>query len=145
MSTWRRIKHVIVPGLPVVQGAFCHASVYNDIVWISGTIAAFVDDAGKNRLIDEGVYEQTKMILESIEKILTASGTSMKNVVNLKVFLANNTTERYSQMNSAYVEFFKSRQLEVPSRITVGCSSLALGADVEIDGMAVIPPPDSKL
>ena len=30
------VRHVVVPGLPVVQGAFCHASIANGTVWISG-------------------------------------------------------------------------------------------------------------
>ena len=64
----------------------------------------------------------------------------MKYITNLKVFLTNNNKQRYGQMNEAYVEFFRSRNLPVCSRITVGCSALALGADVEIDGSAVIPP-----
>eukprot|EP01084_Bolivina_argentea_P072002 130783_1 len=50
----QRVKHVIVPGLLIVEGAFSHASVYNDIIWISGTIAAYVDEDGTNRLIDGG-------------------------------------------------------------------------------------------
>eukprot|EP01084_Bolivina_argentea_P020018 37254_1 len=140
MASDIEVKHIIVPGLPVVQGAFCHASVFNNIVWISGTIAAFPNDStGKNELIDGGVSAQTTATLESIEKILKSSGTSMKYITNLKIFLTKNNPERYKEMNDAYVKFFKSRNLSVPSRITVGCSALALGADVEIDGSAVIP------
>ena len=86
------------------------------------------------------MYRQTVVTLESIEKILNKCGSSMKYVTNLKIFLTNNNKQRYSQMNEAYVEFFRSRNLPVPSRITVGCSALALGADVEIDGSAVLPP-----
>eukprot|EP01084_Bolivina_argentea_P020017 37252_1 len=135
------VRHVVVPGLPVVQGAFCHASVFNNIVWISGTIAAFPDrKTGGNKLIDGGVSEQTTTILESIEKILNECGTSMKYITNLKVFITNNNPQRYKQMNDAYVKFFKQRNLPVCARITVGCSALALGADVEIDGSAVISP-----
>eukprot|EP01083_Nonionella_stella_P272847 925434_1 len=121
------VRHVVVEGLPVVQGAFCHASVFNNIVWISGSIAAFPDAiTGKNKLINGNVSQQTTTTLESIEKILKASGTSMKYITNLKIFLTNNNPQRYKQMNDAYVQFFKSRHLPVCSRITVGSTAVEL-------------------
>ena len=90
------------------------------------------------------MYRQTWTALKSLEKILNECGSSMKYVTNLKIYLTNNTKLRYSEVREGYVEFFHSRNLPVPSIITVGCSSLALGADVEIDGSAVLPP-KSKL
>ena len=63
----------------------------------------------------------------------------MGNLVKLSVFLKDNQPDRYSEMNKAYVSFFKSRNIPVCARITVGCGNLALGSDVEIDGMAVMP------
>ncbi|ETO35759.1 hypothetical protein RFI_01303, partial [Reticulomyxa filosa] len=54
-------------------------------------------------------------------------------------FLKDNTPERYAQMNAAYVEFFKSQKADVCARITAGCGNLALGSDVEIDGVAFLP------
>ena len=135
------VRHIVVPGIPVLQEAFCHASIANNVVWIAGTCGTYVDKvSGANKLIDGGVYDQTTLILESIEKILKASGTAMKYVTNLKIFVTNNTPQRYKQMNDAYVGFFKERGLPVCSRITVGCSVLPLGADVKIDGSAVLPP-----
>ena len=80
--------------------------------------------SGTNKLIEGGVYDQTMLILKSIEKIVNASGSAMKYITNLKVFVTNNTPARYKEMNSAYVQFFKDRGLPVCSRITVGCSAV---------------------
>ena len=37
------VRHVVVPGLPVVQGAFCHASIANGTIWISGLQSILLD------------------------------------------------------------------------------------------------------
>ena len=133
------VKHVVVPGLLVVAGAFSHCSIHKDVIWISGTIGAISGDDGQNRLIEGGVRAQTLFILESIQKILIECGSSFEYITNLRVFIDNNTKQRYQEMNAAYVEFFESRKLRVCSRITVGAQGLALGADVEIDGSAIVP------
>ena len=137
-------QHVIVPGLPIVQGAFSHATIVdNKQIWISGTIPAYIDpydDTQKITLIDGGIKEQTKFILETIEKVLYECGSSFAYITNMRIFIHNNTASRYRQMNEAYVEFFKQRGLDVCARITVGANGLALGADVEIDGTAIVKP-----
>ena len=43
-------------------------------------------------------------------------------------------------MNEAYMAFFKARGIPPIARITVGCTGLALGAQVELDGVAYLPP-----
>ena len=53
--------------------------------------------------------------------------------------MKDNGPQRFAEMNQAYVAFFKSRNAPVCARITVGCGNLALGSDVEIDGIAVMP------
>ena len=58
----------------------------------------------------------------------------MEDIVKVNVYLTDMTT--FGDMNDAYMEFFQS---DPPSRITVGCSALALGAAVEIDCIALNP------
>ena len=82
---------------------------------------------------------QTRQVLTNIETILRSSGSSFSNLVKLQVYLKDNNPQRFAEMNQAYVAFFKSRNAPVCARITVGCGNLALGSDVEIDGMAVVP------
>jgi 2-iminobutanoate/2-iminopropanoate deaminase len=52
----------------------------------------------------------------------------------LKVFLVDMT--RFGDMNEAYGAFFSG---DPPSRITVGCNALALGAAIEIEAVAYLP------
>jgi enamine deaminase RidA (YjgF/YER057c/UK114 family) len=43
---------------------------------------------------------------------------------------------RFGDMNEAYGAFFPG---DPPSRITVGCNALALGAAIEIEAVAYLP------
>ena len=40
-------------------------------------------------------------------------------------------------MNEAYLHFFQERELPVCARVYIGCESLALTADVQIDATAM--------
>eukprot|EP00467_Chlorarachnion_reptans_P010428 CAMPEP_0114491700 /NCGR_PEP_ID=MMETSP0109-20121206/3151_1 /TAXON_ID=29199 /ORGANISM="Chlorarachnion reptans, Strain CCCM449" /LENGTH=77 /DNA_ID=CAMNT_0001668473 /DNA_START=411 /DNA_END=644 /DNA_ORIENTATION=+ len=73
-----------------------------------------------------------------IEATLEACGGGLEDLTNVNVFLKNNDSARYHSMNRAYVEYFKGKPL--PARITVGCGSLALGANVEVQATAYCCP-----
>ena len=77
-------------------------------------------------------------ILETINAILKYCKSSMNSLTKLNVYLKDNNSQRYKEMNQAYVTYFKSQNANVCARITVGCGNLALGADVEIDGVAIV-------
>ncbi|ETO11892.1 hypothetical protein RFI_25485 [Reticulomyxa filosa] len=135
-----KVTHITAPNLIVVAGAFCHASIVGNVIHIAGTIGTRWNEETKtHELVKGGVGVQTKQVLENIATILKASGSCVHHLVKLNVFLKDNTPERYAQMNAAYVEFFKSQKADVCARITVGCGNLALGSDVEIDGVAFLP------
>lgn len=129
MTRARRINAAEVGRLPV----FSHAVRAGDFLFLSGMLGTRGDAF---ELADGGVGPQTQQALENIAKILAAAGAGFEDLVNLKVFLVDMT--RFREMNEAYRAFFPS---DPPSRITVGCSALALGAAVEIEGVAYLPGP----
>jgi enamine deaminase RidA (YjgF/YER057c/UK114 family) len=69
-----------------------------------------------------------------MEMILGACGARMADVVKMSVFLADMDT--FPQMNEVYSAVMGS---DPPARITVGRAGLALGAAVEIEGVAYRP------
>jgi len=82
--------------------------------------------------LGQGIAEQTKRALESIQSIVTAAGMSMSDVVSVNVFLKN--LDDFSEMNEAYRTFFTS---DPPARATVAVAGLVRDALVEISCIAV--------
>ncbi|EQD34174.1 Endoribonuclease L-PSP [mine drainage metagenome] len=77
---------------------------------------------------------QTTQTLRNIELILQSCRASLADLVKLNVFMAD--IGDFATMNAAYLVVMGA---EPPVRITVGKAALALGAVVEIDGVAYRP------
>jgi len=125
-----RIQRINVEGvarLPV----FSHASIVDGQLHLSGMLGAA---AGSMTLVPGGVEAETRQALENIGTILATVGCTFDDVVKLNVYLTD--LSQFAAMNHAYAEFFGD---DPPARITVGASALALGASVEIDGIAAVP------
>jgi len=127
MAKAKRIHAAGVGRLPV----FSHAVRAGDFLFVSGMLGTREDSF---ELAEGGVGAQTRQALENIGKILAAADAGFEDLVNLKVFLVDMT--KFREMNEAYASYFSA---EPPSRITVGCSALALGAAVEIEAVAYLP------
>ncbi len=111
--------------------AFSHASLAGDTIYVSGTLGT---QAGSFELAPGGMAAETTQTLRNIEKILTAAGAGLSDVVKMNVFVTD--MSQFAEMNRAYLDFFPG---DPPARITVGCQALALGALVEIDCIAAKP------
>jgi 2-iminobutanoate/2-iminopropanoate deaminase len=124
------ISKVNAPGLARLP-AFCHAVVAGDFIYVSGTLGT---QPNSMDLVEGGTGPETAQALRNIAVILRACGASLADLVKVNVFLADIQT--FSEMNEAYLVVMGA---EPPARITVGRAALALGAAVEIDGVAYKP------
>jgi 2-iminobutanoate/2-iminopropanoate deaminase len=77
--------------------------------------------------------EQTRLTFENLKTHLEASGASLADVVNCRVYLAELNPETFAEMNKVYMEYFPTDR---PTRTTIGCQ--LLGIDVEIDCVACV-------
>ena len=123
-------RKVVVDGLGKLP-AFCHAVVAGDFIFVSGTLGT---KPNSFELVEGGAGAETRQTLLNIETILEGCGAGLSDLVKLNVFLADIGT--FSDMNAAYLEKMGE---DPPARITVGRAELALGAAVEIDGVAYKP------
>jgi 2-iminobutanoate/2-iminopropanoate deaminase len=98
-----------------------------DTIFVSGQVG--LDADGK---VVPGVGDQTRAALRAIKDILEGLGSSMADVVQVRVFITDFAT--YADYNEAYREFFAE---PYPTRATLGTSELALGAGVEIEAVAI--------
>ncbi|HET9745738.1 MAG TPA: RidA family protein [Chitinophagaceae bacterium] len=73
-----------------------------NIVEITGTVA--VDD--KSELVGgSSAYDQTKFIIQKIERVLQEAGASLKDVVRTRMFVTD--ISRWEEYGKAHGEFFK--------------------------------------
>lgn len=70
---------------------------------VSGTVAS--DEKG-NAVGENNPYEQTKFILQKIEKALTEAGASLKDVVRTRMFVTD--ISRFEEYAKAHGEVFYS-------------------------------------
>jgi enamine deaminase RidA (YjgF/YER057c/UK114 family) len=72
-----------------------------NIVEVTGTVAVDENDL----LVGENdAYQQTKFIIEKIEKVLAQAGASLKDVVRTRMFVTD--ISRWEEYGKAHGEFF---------------------------------------
>lgn len=125
-------KKVNVEGLGRLP-AFSHAVIAGDFIYLSGTLGT---KPGGLELVEGGTRAETAQTLRNMEAILKECGASLADLVKVNVFLSDMKT--FPEMNAAYLEVVGAAG-DPPARITVGRTELALGAAVEIDGIAYKP------
>ena len=84
-------------------------------------------------LVPGGVGEQTRQTLENLKNVLEAAGSSMGRILQITVYLTD--MEKFGEMNEVYGAFFNG---EYPARVTLGVSSLAKHAMVEMQAVALV-------
>jgi 2-iminobutanoate/2-iminopropanoate deaminase len=122
------------PGLAPPVGPYSQAARVGDLLFCSGQLA--LDPETSRPLSELDIAEQTRMALESLDRVLEGSGTSRDRVLRTTVYLAS--LEDYEGMNGVYRRFFDGH---LPARATLAVAGLVGGLRVEIDAVAVVPPP----
>jgi len=80
---------------------YSRAVKVGNVIEITGTVAA---DDNTQLVGGNSAYEQTKFILQKIEKILADAGASMKDVVRTRMFVTD--ISRWQEYGNAHGEFF---------------------------------------
>jgi 2-iminobutanoate/2-iminopropanoate deaminase len=118
-----------VAGAPYSQAV---AATPGEIVFVSGQVPV---DPGTGALIEDDVRLQTALVLRHVAAVLRAAGAGLEDVVKTTVFLLDMAD--FAAMNEVYAHAFAGH---APARATVGVAALPLGARVEIEAVAVVPP-----
>ena len=85
--------------------------------------------------MSDDVHEQTALALRHVAAILAKAGAGLGDVVKTTVYLADPPAD-FAAMNEVYAHAFSGH---APARATVGVAALPLGAQVEIEAVAVVP------
>jgi 2-iminobutanoate/2-iminopropanoate deaminase len=117
---------------PKAIGPYSQGIKAGDFVFTAGQAGV---DPATGKLVEGGIAEQTRQVLNNIQVILEAAGTSLDRVVKVGVFLQDMAD--FQAMNAIYAEFFPPDK-NPPARTTVQAAKLPLGALVEIDAVALV-------
>jgi 2-aminomuconate deaminase len=109
------------------RGAYPHVKVVGNWIFVSGTSSRradntiagvdIIDEMGTKRL---NIEEQTREVLNNINRNLESVGASLKDVVDVTTFLVN--MNDFAGYNKAYAEFFNKET--GPARTTVAVHQL---------------------
>ena len=108
---------------------FSEAVKAGDTLYLSGQIGV---KPGKLELVPGGLKEEGRQTLENLRTTLETHGYSLRDVVKCTVMLAD--IAKWGEFNEIYKSFFTA---PYPARSALGANGLALGAQVELECIAV--------
>lgn len=114
---------------PQPVGPYSQAVRVGDTLWLAGQVGL---DPASGALVQGGISAETERALANVTAVLESAGMSLRDVVEVQVFLAD--MGDFAAMNAVYATAFPT---PAPARTTVGVSALPLGAAVEIRAVAV--------
>lgn len=115
---------------PKAVGPYSQAVSTGNLLFTAGQVAI---DPATGKLVDGGIKEQTRQVMQNLKAILTAAGTDFSKAVKTTVFLQD--LKHFADFNQVYAEVFPS---EAPARSTFQVGALPLGAMVEIEMIVLL-------
>ena len=116
------------PHAPKAVGPYSQAVEAGGTLYISGQLPV---DAATSTM-PEGIEAQARQSLTNLGHILCEAGYDYSDVVKTTVLLQN--ISDFAAMNAVYAEFFTG---QMPARMCYEVAALPMGAQVEIDAVAV--------
>ena len=126
------MKHkVVTQHAPAAIGPYSQAIVHQGIAYLSGQIPL---DAATGTVIEGDITAQTERVLQNLQAVLVACGSSMDRVLKTTVFLKDMAD--FPKMNEVYAKYLGE---SLPARSTIQAAQLPRNVLVEIDCIATAP------
>ena len=124
------MKVVFTPEAPEPVGPYSQAILTGNFVFTAGQLGK---DPLTGQLLD-GFEQQVRQALANLEAVLRKAGASKCSMVKVTVFLKDISS--FGRFNEIYEEFLKECPAK-PARSVVEVSNLPLGAEVELECVAI--------
>jgi 2-iminobutanoate/2-iminopropanoate deaminase len=115
---------------PKALGPYSQAIRAGQLLFVSGQVPI---DPATGEMVQGGIDEQTRRVLQNIGEILRAGGASFQHVAKTTVYLAD--IGDFAAMNEVYATFFTAPQ---PARSTIQAAKLPRNARIEVDVIAYL-------
>ncbi|MCJ7856500.1 Rid family detoxifying hydrolase [Lachnospiraceae bacterium NSJ-143] len=110
---------------------YSQAVKVGNIVYLAGACG---DDPETDQIVGNGdIKIETKYALENIKAAVEAAGGTLENIVKMNVFVKD--IKMMKDFNEVYKTYFP---VDPPARIAMQITDLAGGANLEIDGVAIL-------
>ena len=124
-------KVIHTKGAPGAIGPYSQAVIANGFLFTSGQIPM---NPKTGDLIEGDIEAQTHRVMENLEAVLTAGGTTFSQVVKTVIFLKS--MDDFQAVNRVYAEWMGTESY--PARSTVEVSRLPKDVGVEIEMCALV-------
>ncbi|QKJ24206.1 RidA family protein [Poseidonibacter lekithochrous] len=114
---------------PSAIGPYNQATSFEKLVFLSGQIPL---DAQTMEIIEGGVQEQTRKVMENLKAVLEEANSSFDNVLKTTCYLSD--MDNFVAFNEIYAEYFGAE--DAPARATVAVKTLPKNVLVEVDAIA---------
>jgi len=121
-------KIIHTSNAPDAIGPYSQAVLYKDVLYCSGQIALLPKTM---QIVEGGIEEQTRQVMNNLGEVLKAAGTSFSNVLKCSIFLHDMSD--FPEVNRIYGEYFDDLP---PARETVAVKELPKSVLVEISCLA---------
>jgi 2-iminobutanoate/2-iminopropanoate deaminase len=119
---------VLTERAPAPVGPYSQAIRSGGFLFCSGQVGL---DPKLGKIVEGGVAEQTRQVLDNIAAVLSAAGLTFDAIVKTTIFLVD--INDFATVNAIYGERMGAPP---PARSTVAVAALPLGARVEIEAIA---------
>jgi 2-iminobutanoate/2-iminopropanoate deaminase len=123
------VRIVSTDDAPKAIGPYSQAVVANGFAFLSGQIPL---DPATGQLVQGDITTQTARVLDNLQAVLGACGSSLAQVVRTTVYLKD--LSEFARMNEIYAKYFPENP---PARATVEAARLPRDVLVEIDCVAL--------
>ncbi|MFP4365843.1 MAG: RidA family protein [Bacteroidales bacterium] len=121
-------KIIKTSNAPKAVGPYSQAVEINGTLYISGQLPM---DPLTGKIVDGGIKEQTRQVMENISALLNEAGYDFSNVVKSTCLLT--TMDNFQAMNEVYAGYYPE---DPPARAAYAVVNLPLGVMVEIETIA---------
>ncbi len=135
------MKEIISQKAPEPVGAYPHARKVGDLLFLSGVgprqrgskdiPGVILNELGEVQSYN--VAEQTHAVIKNIELVLQDAGATLKDLVDVQVFLIN-MKQDFPIFNQVYAQYFDAKT--GPCRTTIEVGALPTPIAVEIKAIA---------
>ncbi|MDH4128623.1 MAG: RidA family protein [Spirochaetota bacterium] len=123
-------KIVKTNNAPQAIGPYSQAVISGGFLFSAGQIPL---DPHTMKLVEGGIEEQTKRVLDNLKGILTAEKLDFSSVIKTTIYLID--LNHFKTVNTIYTEHFGENK---PARSTIQVAKLPMDALIEIEIIASI-------
>lgn len=122
-------KKAFTPKDIAVVGPYSPAVEAGNLIYFSGQIPI---DSATGKIVEGDISAQAEQCFKNLLNLLSAVGLTTDNIVKSTVYLTD--MGNFASVNAVYAKYFNA---PYPARTAIGVASLPLGAQVEIEVIAL--------